>query len=147
KLEAGSQKLEAVRKSVLSLRRKKSMVIDPADPNSKSVGSFFKNPILSKIEFAAFADRCEEMNISGNIPTFPAGNAVKIPAAWLVENAGFKKGYRKGGAGVSANHTLALVNHGGTTKELLALAEEIQSTVAQRFGVRLEREPIIVQSN
>ncbi len=146
KLEAGSQKLEAVRKSVLSLRRKKSMVVDPADPNSKSVGSFFKNPILSKPEFAAFEGRCRENGITGTIPTFPAGYSTKVPAAWLVENAGFNKGYRKGGVGVSANHTLALVNYGGTTKELLALAEEIQSTVARRFGVRLEREPIIVQS-
>lgn len=147
KMEAGSQRLGAVRDAVLSLRRKKSMLIDGDDPNAKSVGSFFKNPILSKAEFSAFEQRCKAINISGGVPTFPAGASVKVPAAWLVENTGFKKGYRKGGVGISSNHTLALVNYGGTATELLALAEQIQSNVYTTFGLKLEQEPIIVRSN
>jgi UDP-N-acetylmuramate dehydrogenase len=69
---------------------------------------------------------------------------VKIPAAWLVEKAGFHKGYRVGNVGVSQNHSLALVNYGGTTAELLDLAARIQQTVHERFGISLEREPVMV---
>ena len=93
--------------------------------------------------------------MDGPVPTFPADGAggvggvggmggVKVPAAWLVERAGFAKGYRRGGVGISSNHALALVNHGGTTGELLALAESIERGVYDRFGIRLEREPVVV---
>ena len=125
-----------VRDTVLALRRSKSMVLDPADPNTRSVGSFFMNPVISEAAFAAMKET--------GVPTFPAPNGVKIPAAWLIEQAGFKKGHQRGGVGLSTRHTLALVNRGGTTAELLALANEIEQKVHERFGVRLEREAVIV---
>jgi UDP-N-acetylmuramate dehydrogenase len=140
-LESGKPSLTALRHAVLTLRRGKSMVIDPADPNTRSVGSFFTNPVVSRGTFEEIANRWK----GDSIPHFPAGASVKIPAGWLVERAGFPKGYRKGRAGVSAHHALALVNLGGTTAELLALAGEIEHAVHLRFGIQLEREPVIVQ--
>ena len=78
------------------------------------------------------------------MPHFAAGRYVKIPAGWLVEQAGFNKGFRQDGVGISPHHALALVNYGGTTKELLALAEKIQTAVKKKFGIELEREPVVV---
>lgn len=137
-LGAGRASLEAVAKAVVALRRKKSMVIDPKDPQSKSLGSFFMNPVLSKETFAQLHERC------GDVPSFPAEGGVKVPAAWLVEQAGFHRGYTLGGAAISANHALALVNLGTTTSELLALARRIQEGVRQHFGVSLDMEPVVV---
>jgi UDP-N-acetylmuramate dehydrogenase len=134
--------LRLVRQTVLALRRAKSMVLDPADPNARSAGSFFMNPVLSP---AAFAELERRWQGAGAIPRFAAGDAVKVPAAWLVEQAGFPKGYRRGGAGVSARHALALVNLGGTSAELLGLAQAIQAGVERRFGIRLECEPEVVR--
>jgi len=136
---APADAVRLVRQTVLALRRAKSMVLDPADPNARSAGSFFMNPVLSPDAFAKLERRWE-----GAIPRFPAGDAVKVPAAWLVERAGFPKGYRLGGAGVSERHALALVNLGGTSAELLALADAIRAGVEQRFGIRLECEPEVV---
>jgi UDP-N-acetylmuramate dehydrogenase len=133
-----------VRETVLDLRRRKSMVLDAGDPNTRSVGSFFLNPVLPPESFAHLERRWTAMGGSVPIPTFPAPNGVKVPAAWLVEQAGFQKGYRKDGAGISSRHALALVNLGGTTSHLLALAEEIERGVREKFGVRLEREPVVV---
>lgn len=144
KLAPGRQQLETVRTAVLSLRRRKSMVIDPDDPNSQSAGSFFKNPVLSSEEFAAFKHRCLQLG-KESVATFPAGKDVKLPAAWLVEQSGFGKGYRRGGVGISSNHSLALVNFNGTTAELLGLAADIQAGVFDTFGIRLEREPVLVR--
>ncbi len=144
-LARGSEKLQAVRSAVLSLRKRKSMVIDSADPNSRSVGSFFKNPVLSREEFAALENHCRTAGIMNSIPTFPSGDLTKIPAAWLVENAGFSKGYRANGVGISSNHSLALVNHNGTSAELLSMAEKIQAAVKNKFGIQLEREPVVVE--
>jgi len=135
--------LGAVRAAVLALRRKKSMVLAADDPNSRSVGSFFVNPVLPPGAFEALQGRLGPA--AGPIPTFAADGGVKLPAAWLVERAGFAKGYRRGGVGISGNHALALVNHGGTTAELLALATSIERTVYDRFGIRLEREPVVVE--
>ena len=137
-LGAGRAALEAVAKAVVALRRKKSMVIDPADPQSKSLGSFFMNPVLTEDAFARLRERC------GDVPSFPAEGGIKVPAAWLVEHAGFHRGYALGGAAISANHALALVNLGTTTAELLALARRIQDGVQQHFGVLLEMEPVVV---
>ena len=137
-LGAGRAALEAVASAVVALRKKKSMVIDPADPQSKSLGSFFMNPILTGEAFAKLQARC------GDVPSFPADGGVKVPAAWLVEHAGFRRGYRLGGAAISANHALALVNLGTTTSEILALAHRIQEEVRQQFSVSLEMEPVIV---
>ena len=129
-----------VREAVLALRRRKSMVLDPADPNTRSVGSFFTNPVLSAAAFAELARQWKD------IPSFPADGGVKVPAAWLVEQAGFPKGYRRhsGGAGISTRHALALVNLGGSSADLLALAEELRAGVEKQFGIRLAYEPEVV---
>jgi UDP-N-acetylmuramate dehydrogenase len=127
-----SAPLAEVRAAVLELRRGKGMVIDPDDPDSVSAGSFFTNPILEKAPTGA--------------PTWPEPDGrVKTSAAWLIENAGFHKGYGDGRVGISAKHTLALVNRGGaSTQELMALAHEIAHGVQQRFGVALHPEPVLV---
>lgn len=143
-LPPGAEGLRLVRTAVLALRRTKSMVTDPADPNSRSVGSFFTNPVLTPAGFSAVQERWTSAGGVTPVPSYPAGRELKIPAAWLVEQAGFPKGTRRGGAGVSANHALALVNLGGSTRELLALASEIERAVLDRFGVRLEREPVLL---
>jgi UDP-N-acetylmuramate dehydrogenase len=142
---APADAVKVVRETVLRLRRRKSMVLDPADPNARSVGSFFVNPVLSADAFDELARRWRASGSGDDIPTFPADGRVKVPAAWLVEHAGFTKGQRHRGAGISARHALALVNLGGTATELLALAESIERAVFDRFGVRLEREPVVVE--
>jgi UDP-N-acetylmuramate dehydrogenase len=81
----------------------------------------------------------------GSVSHFPAGSDIKISAAWLVEQAGFSKGYRRGRAGISEHHALALVNHGGTTREILELASAIESTVLEKFGIQLRREPVLLR--
>ena len=141
--------LKAVRETVLALRRGKSMVYDPADPDSRSLGSFFMNPILSEIQFADFLEKIKNDEILGDPPRFPAGpgaptGSVKVPAAWLIERAGFAKGQTLGGAGISTKHALSIVNRGGTTDDVLALAGRIQATVRERFGIELHREPVLV---
>jgi UDP-N-acetylmuramate dehydrogenase len=136
--------VRVVRETVLTLRRAKSMLRDPVDPNARSAGSFFMNPLLSAAAFAELERRWRSGGETAAIPSYPAEGAIKVPAAWLVERAGFPKGYRQGGAGVSSRHALALVNLGGTSAELLALAEAIRSGVAARFGIRLEYEPEVV---
>ena len=128
----GTAPLTAVREAVLGLRRGKGMVIDPADPDSVSAGSFFTNPILDVAPEGA--------------PTWsePDGR-VKTSAAWLIEHAGFHRGHGNGRVGISTKHTLALVNRGGaTTAELMALAREIAAAVQDRFGVSLHPEPVLV---
>ncbi len=137
--------LERVRQAVLSLRRGKSMLYDPADPHSRSVGSFFLNPVLAPGEVERLEARWRQGGGGEPLPRFPAAEGLKVPAAWLVERAGFHRGLRRGGVGVSAHHCLALVNYGGTTRELLALAREVQEGVYERFGVWLEMEPEIVK--
>jgi len=143
-LPDGEPTLNTVRNAVLALRRRKSMVVDQNDPNTRSVGSFFMNPIISIEQFEEMRIRWNRSGALTQIPTFTSGGGVKVPAAWLVEQAGFPKGYRSGGIGVSPNHSLALVNYGGTTRELLDLAVRIQGEVSKRFGILLEIEPIVV---
>ncbi len=138
--------LKLTRHAVLTLRRGKSMVYDPQDPHSHSVGSFFLNPVLDD---AAYRTLCERLRLRfpedpPEPPVFPADGGRKVPAAWLIERVGFTRGLRRGGVGISRNHTLALVNYDGTTSELLALAREIQAGVERAFGVRLQPEPVIV---
>jgi UDP-N-acetylmuramate dehydrogenase len=140
-----SEVLSAVR----ALRRSKGMLIDPSDPDSASVGSFFVNPTLTRSELDALEQRIAEggmLREGEAVPRFrvPDGR-FKIPAAWLVERAGFPKGYGSGRVGVSTKHTLALVHRGqGTTRELLELAREIRRGVASRFGVELHPEPVFL---
>ena len=135
--------LAGVREAVLGLRRGKGMVIDPADPDSVSAGSFFTNPILEPEDFARLQARTAEL---GGPPAFPEPDGrIKTSAAWLIERAGFHRGYGDGRAGISSKHTLALVNRGGaSTVELMALAREIAAGVQQRFGVALAPEPVLV---
>lgn len=143
-LADGRESLEAVRGVVLSLRKKKSMVIDPYDPNTRSVGSFFTNPVVDGNRFTAVISQWRKTGDGSDVPSFPFENNKKIPAAWLIEKSGFQKGYSKNGAGISENHTLALVNRGGTTAALLSLAKEIQDGVEKKFGLRLELEPVVI---
>lgn len=141
--------LQQTREAVLKIRRAKSMVIDTSDPNSKSAGSFFKNPIVGAREFAEIEARAKRFGIVGEDETFPkfaAGeNSLKIPAAWLIERAGFEKGFRRGRVGLSRNHTLAIVNYdGAAARDVLDLMKLIQSKVKEKFGVELKPEPIFV---
>lgn len=128
-----------VRDAVLMIRRSKSMVIDADDPNSRSAGSFFKNPIVSR-------SKMEELkSVYDRIPSFEYGEMFKIPAAWLIENAGFSKGFVLGEAGISSNHSLALINRGhASAKEIVVLKDRIQESVAAKFGIELHPEPIFV---
>jgi UDP-N-acetylmuramate dehydrogenase len=140
--------LTAVREAVLALRRGKGMVIDPADPDSVSAGSFFTNPILDADAFAALERRVAEgLGDGAAPPAFPEDDGrVKTSAAWLIERAGFHRGHGDPrGVAISGKHTLALTNRGaGTTAELVALAREIAGGVRERFGVDLVPEPVFV---
>jgi UDP-N-acetylmuramate dehydrogenase len=134
--------LADVRAAVLDLRRGKGMVVDPADPDSVSAGSFFTNPILTTDAFDALRARVDE-----EPPAWPDGDGhVKTSAAWLIDRAGFTKGYGDPRTiAISGKHTLALTNRGeGTTEQLVALAREIARGVEERFGVALEPEPVFV---
>ncbi len=134
--------LNATREAVLKIRRTKSMVIDPNDPNSRSAGSFFKNPIVDRGQFEKI------VNVSDvpSVPHFPAGeNKIKVPAAWLIERSGFHKGFRCGNAGISTNHSLALVNLGqASAAEIVALKDKIQDGVREKFDILLRPEPVFV---
>lgn len=134
--------LAETREEVLRIRRMKSMVIDPDDPNSRSAGSFFKNPEMTVAAFAELASRAERLAV-GEPPQFLINeNTIKVPAAWIIENSGISKGFRIGNAAVSANHALALVNLGGAAAaDILDLKERIQTNVLETFGVELFPEP------
>ena len=141
--------LATARDGVLALRRAKGMIVDPADPDSVSVGSFFTNPVLAPEAFDELVRRAASFDLlhaGEQIPSFAAGSGRrKVPAAWLIERAGFSKGLTVGAVGISSKHALALVHRGGgTTRELLSLARRIRDTVDERFGVRLEPEPALV---
>lgn len=137
-----SPTLAEVREAVLKIRRSKSMVVDREDPDSRSAGSFFKNPIVATSVAAAIA---EELGLD-RVPQFPAGDGfVKIPAAWLIEHSGLSKGFALGNAGISRSHALAIVNRGGATaSEIVALMELIQKSVRDKFGIDLYPEPILI---
>ena len=143
-LRSGGATLSTVREAVLALRRRKSMVIDDRDPESRSVGSFFMNPVLSSEAYRSLCDSWQTTGDGSAVPAFPGGAGVKVSAAWMVEHAGFSKGQRKGGAAISRHHALALVNRGGSTADVLDLAEDIRRSVKERFGVHLGIEPVIV---
>lgn len=134
--------LSIVRNAVIELRKKKAMVSDENEPDSFSCGSFFVNPILPEKDFENMCTKAG-MNRS-DIPLHIIEGGVKLSAAWLIENAGFQKGYTKNGAGISSKHSLALVNRGGTTKDLLNLAEEVQAKVFEKYGILLVKEPVIL---
>lgn len=139
--EGGRAPAAQIRSTIIALRRGKGMVLDPADPESVSAGSFFVNPIVD----AATVAHVE--SVAGKMPPrFDAGEGrSKLPAAWLVEQAGFAKGWTLGRAGISRKHALALVNRGGASaREILAAARTVRDGVDARFGVTLEPEPVLV---
>ena len=133
--------LADVRASVLAIRRTKSMVLDPDDPNRRSCGSFFTNPIV----VAADADQVAQRAGEATMPRWPqADGGVKLSAAWLIERAGFRRGQREGAVGLSTAHALAVVAHDGArAADVLGFARRLQASVAERFGVRLALEPAV----
>lgn len=136
-----------VRAAVLALRRGKGMVLDDDDPDSRSAGSFFTNPIVGAATLDGILTRIADRLGDVPVPHFPAGpDKVKLSAAWLIDRAGIAKGHPGPGGrvAVSSKHTLALVNHGGTTADLVALAVEIRDRVRDTFGVALVPEPVFV---
>jgi UDP-N-acetylmuramate dehydrogenase len=132
--EGGRAPLAVVREAVLGLRRGKGMVLDPADHDTWSAGSFFTNPVL------------DAADVPDGAPTWPQPDGrIKTSAAWLIEHAGFAKGHASGRVALSDKHVLALTNRGGaTTEELLALAREVRDHVEAVYGVRLVNEPVLV---
>jgi UDP-N-acetylmuramate dehydrogenase len=143
----GRAPLGAVREAVLALRGRKGMVLDPSDPDTASAGSFFTNPLLDADGFAELRDRvAERLGPGAEPPTYPGEDGrVKTSAAWLIERAGFSRGYRTGRAALSSKHTLAITNRGGATAaDVLGLARTIRDGVREAFGVELVPEPVIV---
>jgi UDP-N-acetylmuramate dehydrogenase len=138
-----------VREAVLELRRSKSMVLDPADPNRRSAGSFFVNPVVDCDRLTDIRRRALEVGaLTGDeqVRSFDIGaGRAKVPAGWLIEKAGFHKGLVRGPVGISSAHALALVHHGGgTATELVALARGIRDGVRKTFGVTLRPEPVFL---
>jgi UDP-N-acetylmuramate dehydrogenase len=133
--------LAEVSAAVRRIRQAKGMLLVEEDPDCRSAGSFFKNPVVGEDRIQEIAAVCGK-----EPPRFPAGpGQVKLPAAWLIEQAGFSKGFALGAAAISSRHTLALINKGGATAgQLLALADRIAGAVEARFGIRLEIEPVLV---
>lgn len=134
--------LAEVRAAVLALRRRKSMVQDPADPDARSAGSFFVNPTLTHAE----ADRVEELarhrGVTDAMPRFSHGGAVKLSAGWLIERAGLSKGTRRGAVGLSTKHCLALVTSpGANAADVVTFGAEVRARVRDAFGVTLWPEP------
>ena len=142
----GTAPVAEVRSAVLGLRRGKGMVVSPDDPDSRSAGSFFTNPVLGPFDLAAFADRVKARLGDVEVPGHPDGDGrTKLSAAWLIERAGFGKGHGPGPVGLSSKHVLALVHRGGgTTRDLLAVAREVRDGVHEAFGVELVPEPVLV---
>ncbi len=134
-----------VREEVLGLRRRKSMVVDPADPNRRSVGSFFVNPVVTEAGWERLVAGVVAAGVvarASDIPAYEVEDGRKVPAGWLVEAAGFRRGLRRGAVGLSSNHALCLVHHGGgRTADLLELARDIRDRVEQLVAIRLRPEP------
>jgi UDP-N-acetylmuramate dehydrogenase len=134
--------LAEVREAVRTIRAQKGMLLVAGNSDCRSAGSFFKNPIVA---VSVLDSLSEELRVEKrSIPAYPAQNGeVKLSAAWLIERAGFQKGYVLGNAGISSRHTLALINRGGASAaEIVALRNQVTAAVASRFAVRLEPEPV-----
>ena len=136
--------LAETREAVRSIRSTKAMLIQSGDEDARSAGSFFKNPIVPFDQYMELTRRAARRDLQ--IPSYPAQeNQRKISAAWLVEHSGFSKGYSLGRVTISSKHALAIVNRGGATAaNVLALKDQIQQSVEQMWGVRLETEPVFV---
>lgn len=140
-LPPGRVGLQRVREAVLALRRSKSMVLDPADPDSRSAGSFFTNPLVAP----QVADVVQQ-RLGPTMPRWPAPDGqVKLSAAWLIEHSGMTRGYGQGPVGLSRNHTLALVNRGtAQARDVVAFARHVQARVLEATGVSLQPEPVLL---
>ena len=142
--------LATVRETVLELRRGKGMVLDPADHDTWSAGSFFTNPVVSSAELPQVRARVAAKagaEAANSMPTFDAKGGVKLSAGWLIERAGFGKGFpgEEAAARLSTKHTLAITNRGTAgTADIVALARRVRAGVAEAFGVVLEPEPVWV---
>jgi UDP-N-acetylmuramate dehydrogenase len=139
--------LGKVRDAVLELRRGKGTLLDPGDPDTASAGSFFTNPVLDRPAFAEVERIAVAAWPGTQVPSYPAeDDCVKVPAAWLIERAGFTKGFEgPGAARISTKHSLALTNSGGATAaDLMGLARQVVAGVRERFGVELTNEPTLV---
>lgn len=141
--------LSEVRGAVLEVRRSKAMLLEAGDPDCRSAGSFFKNPVVSAAEFDRIAARAVAARSAATreeVPCFPVGSGrMKVPAGWLIERSGFSKGTPEGPVGLSKKHALALVNRGGgTARDVLRVAGEVRERVEAVFGVRLVTEPVFV---
>jgi len=136
--------LGAIRQAVIAIRRRKGMVLDPNDPDTRSDGSFFMNPVLPAEQAESFLQKAKA--IGDRVPAFPnSDGTVKLSAAWLIEHAGFHKGFVRGNVGLSSKHTLAIINRGGgTAREVLELVRMIQDGVRAKFGVEIHPEPNLV---
>jgi len=136
--------LAETREAARHIRARKGMLILEGDPDCRSAGSFFKNPVLSDQQHEDLKKRADAKKLT--IPSYPAlEKSRKVSAAWLVEHSGFTRGYGFGHAGISSKHALAIVNRGGATAaEILALKDQIQQRVEEIWGVRLETEPVMV---
>jgi UDP-N-acetylmuramate dehydrogenase len=146
--------LAEVREAVREIRRSKGMLIVPGDDDCRSAGSFFKNPVLSEAQFKDLAARAASRGLE--VPNYPAARSQyqdtqhkdtqrKVSAAWLVEHAGFSKGYATGAAGISKKHALALTNRGDAkASDIVALKDEIQRGVQEAWGILLEPEPVFI---
>jgi UDP-N-acetylmuramate dehydrogenase len=136
--------LAETRAAVREIRRSKGMLIVPGDDDSRSAGSFFRNPVLSEAQFKDLAERAESKGLE--IPSYPALDAQhKVSAAWLVEHSGFSKGYALGPARISNKHVLALVNAGqASAADIVRLEEQIQDKVQENWGIMLDPEPVLV---
>jgi UDP-N-acetylmuramate dehydrogenase len=136
--------LSQVRDAVREIRRAKAMLVVPGDNVARSAGSFFKNPVVALKQFEELDSMLRSRGLA--LPNFPAENGfLKLSAAWLVEHAGFPKGYSRGAAGISRRHALAIVNRGGATAaEIVALKDDIQARVCAEFGIKLQSEPVFL---
>jgi len=132
--------LNTIRMAIFDLRMRKGMIPGVGECDFGTVGSFFINPEVNEDKLNYLKNRYDD------VPNYSLGKGrYRIPAAWLIEKAGFSKGYRCGNVGISPYHALALISYGGTRKELMNLACRIQDAVWSNFGVRLEIEPDVVQ--
>jgi UDP-N-acetylmuramate dehydrogenase len=138
--------LQQVRDAVRSIRQSKAMLLVAGDEDCRSAGSFFKNPLVSETEARKVEALAQRLVPGKVLPQYPATNGqVKLAAAWLVEQAGFYKGYSRGPVGISRKHSLALVNRGGATaRDIMALKDEVVTKVMDVWGVRLQPEPVFV---
>jgi UDP-N-acetylmuramate dehydrogenase len=139
--------LAETREAVRKIRHSKAMLIVAGDPDCRSAGSFFKNPIVATSKYSEVADAAKRRGIQAEVPKFPASanGHVKLSAAWLVEQSGFHKGLARGAVGISTKHALAIVNRGSArAADIVAFKQEIQTQVAEQFGIELQPEPVFV---